>query len=313
MVVFLYGKYKKKGDKIMRNGQIFKIKSESTGQSKYAICYDANKNLLYSEEGKYYIYEADFQGDQKLIGGTETCPLRTDLMGLMGLRNRVRGMELAETRNVPETVREGLNDMLPLLKAQLKDIIVFNKLKSDIAEKQDIIKQKQIKLGEQIRRANGTLTKEEFLRAFRDGLSPEVKRAIDDSTQRGYFGEREGEWEFNFYVHIQMSRNVYIEKYARPSFSYLEYDDTRQISSDAEKDPSYQAYMKKYRKELPVSQKIRDYLSLGDKNTLTYHGSYMVEIDPSKPFTKEYAEKLADKFCGIRREKNREDKEVAER
>ena len=74
MVVFLYGKYKKKGDKIMRNGQIFKIKSESTGQSKYAICYDANKNLLYSEEGKYYIYEADFQGDQKLIGGTETCP-----------------------------------------------------------------------------------------------------------------------------------------------------------------------------------------------------------------------------------------------
>jgi hypothetical protein len=77
------------------------------------------------------------------------------------------------------------------------------------------------------------------------------------------------------------------------------------IIDNPEKDPNYVRDLKNYSRPLSVSQKIEEYIAIGDKNSLEYHGSYYVKVDPGKELTKDYAQKLADEFSGRKKTKER--------
>ena len=104
---------------------------------------------------------------------------------------------------------------------------------------------------------------------------------------------------------MEVRRDVDVEKYFRKaSFVYEEYDGTIFLHDKADKDPEYQKYVQKYSSPLPVKQKPKEGLSVGnDKDYLRYHCVYEIEVN--KPLTKEYAAELAKKFAGAEKTKKK--------
>lgn len=142
-------------------------------------------------------------------------------------------------------------------------------------------------ISEDIAKAKGHLTTSEFIDEFKNNLSSEVKMEME---KRDYSVS-----VYNNHV-IEIYRNKDIQKYFRESsFTYEEYDGCIMMDTDAEKSKEYQGYIKKYRKPLSVKSKPREWLSLGDKDWLSYNCEYNIKIEPI--LTKEYAKKLAKDFC----------------
>ena len=142
-------------------------------------------------------------------------------------------------------------------------------------------------ISEDIAKAKGHLTTSEFLDEFKNNLSSEVKMEME---KRDYSVS-----VYNNHV-IEIYRNKDIQKYFRESsFTYEEYDGCIMMDTDAEKSEEYQGYIKKYRKPLSVKSKPREWLSLGDKDWLSYNCEYNIKIESI--LTKEYAKKLAKDFC----------------
>lgn len=296
----------------MNNGQIFKIKNEKTGDSIYAICYSEKEKLFLDENGKHYkLAYSDYAQKEMLYKYyNDTLPLRKDIMGSSN-KDSMRDLTISPTRNVPQTIRDGLTACYGYLRSEIKTAENVNKLIENMNKCEEGYKEQLKKMTEKYRTEEGILSNEDFIEAFKNSLSSSVKSAMNNSTQRGYWSE-EGEWEFNTVKfvdthkisRIDLDRSVSIQKYATPSFTYLEYDDTRCMRSDAAKTKEYQDYIKRYHRPLPVPAEMNEYLSLEDKNTLTYYASYRIELNKNKPLTKEYAKELADKFCGIKKERN---------
>ncbi len=221
---------------------------------------------------------------------------------------RVTEINVSATRNVPTDIREAMENaaenliqMRKLHERFQEDKEKFNRM---MEERNKVVKA----MPAIVRESKGLLSKDEFAKAFEEALPENVRYAMEHSAQRNYSGNMEGNFKVNIYSNIQIERHVWIDKWAKPSFTYLEYDDTRAMYDDAETFPEYKEYLKKYSKRLPVSPKAEfsEYLALGDKNSLGYYGMYFIEIDDRKPLTKEYAEKLADEFAGIKRTKNKD-------
>lgn len=123
---------------------------------------------------------------------------------------------------------------------------------------------------------------DEFIKCLPDYVRVEIEKysvSIDSYTDK--------------FLDIEYSDHI--EKYFRHgSFVYEEYDGNMMMCHNAEKDPSYQRYIKNHRRPLSVKTKITEYLTLGDKDWLIYYGCYRLEI--TENLTKEYAKKLAKKF-----------------
>ena len=280
-------------------GQIYKIsfkgKYEIGPFSGYGICIGDDDFIL--EDGRR-LKEGGVSSDNLIIkyfGG---------LHSIYGITTRYPGVgevTVSPTRCVPPIVREKLGEMGKHFVLAIK---ASAKMKAYIDEYNHAMEETITSINEwasDIRKASGVLSKQEFLEAFKDALPDEIKDQMLNSKQKGYGGE-DGEWEFSISPgSIGLYRGVYIDKWCTPSFTFLEYDDTRQMVQDAEKNPEYQNYMRKYSKHLNVSDdyKIEEYLSLEDKNTLNYHGHYIIPYDTSKPLTEEYAKELAEDFAGV--------------
>lgn len=270
----------------------------------YGICIGDNSLLLENNNILKEIQEGNYKGQYKLKNS-----LFTNINGIY-TKNRygdlVNNVKISATRNVPEDIREVMENAGTSAIKMLQMEEKFNRIKDEYTEKIKAELENVTNMPEKIRASKGTLSKQEFIDCFTKNLSSKVKYAMENSVQRGYSGE-DGNWEINIYSNnLTLRREVWIDKWATPSFTYLEYDDTRQISSDAEKNPEYQSYMRKYSKHLPVKEKIEEYLSLGDKNSLEYYGEYTIKLNPKCELTKEYAAEIANKFCGVEKEKEEE-------
>lgn len=212
--------------------------------------------------------------------------------------------DASATRNVPAEIREAMEKAYDAVDRMVRMQAKYEKMQEmflkDMKEQNSAVKE----MPAACRQARGTLTKEEFVKAFVSALPENLRREMQDSRQRNYSGSLDGEYEVSMYNNIQIRRSVWFAKWAKPSYSFLEYDDTRMIIDNPEKDPNYVRDLKNYSRPLSVSQKIEEYITIGDKNSLEYHGSYYVKVDPGKELTKDYAQKLADEFSGRKRSKN---------
>ena len=214
----------------------------------------------------------------------------------------VKDAKISATRNVPEDIRAAMETAGVSAIKMLQMAEKFEKIKSEYTGKMESELEVIKSIPEKIRNAKGTLSEQEFVDYFLRSLSPTVKSSMQSSSQRGYYGS-DGNWGAKIYSNnLIISRSVLIDK-CTPSFTYLEYDDTRMMCDDAEKNPEYKRYMNDYSKKLPVKGTISEYLDIGDKNSLSYYGSYSIKLNPKKALTKDYAKELADKFCGVERNK----------
>ena len=213
--------------------------------------------------------------------------------------------DASATRNVPAEIREAMEKAYDAVDKMIRMQAKYEKMQEmflkDMKEQNSAVKE----MPAACRQARGTLTKEEFAKAFYEALPQSIKNEMENSWQRDYSGSYEGDYKVSMYSNIQIERSVWFDKWAKPSYSYLEYDDTRMIIDNPEKDPNYVRDLKKYSRPLSVSQKIEEYITIGDKNSLEYHGSYYVKVDPGKELTKDYAQKLADEFSGRKKTKER--------
>jgi hypothetical protein len=271
----------------------------------YGICLGNDRYLL--ENGMMFTDKGDGTGAAASkfyeFSHNADCYLKTDRSA------KLNDVSVTATRNVPQEVRDAMENayvsarkMDQMAEKFFETRDAFNKL---MKEEEAAINA----MPAAVRQVRGTLSKDEFVDAFISALPPYVKAAMDNSRQKGYDGNYSRPYEVSFGSNIEIYRSVWIEKWARPSFTYVEYDDTRCMCSDAEKNPEYQGYMRKYSKPLPVSKKadFEEYLTLGDKNSLEYHGSYTVHVDDRKPLTRAYAKKLADEFVGKTKGMDREE------
>lgn len=312
----------------MNKRQIVKIsyKNSNLKVNDYAICVDPQKDIYLTYKGEVIVGCNTGQIVKNFVSFSIT-KLSVDNIAFIsvlndvlrnepnsykrlsysfGIRN-IDVLDLAATRNVPVPIRENMLQMEKetsnLLTKALKFVQIYDSFNKEYKQS---INSMNTSI-ENIRENMGLLTEEEFVEEFKNNLSSKMKRAIElTSSVRDMWGNKAGEWEFEAAgdFAIQIRRDIWLDKYINPKeydFVYREYDDTLFI--DNENTKQYKDIISKYHKELPTSCKLNEHLFLGDKNSLNYEAYYSIEYDKSKPKTKEYAKKLADSFCGIKKEK----------
>lgn len=208
-------------------------------------------------------------------------PYKDKYMSEIGLvsKSRFQNVSYAENPKVLRVLKNAVS-------AQERYEKIEEKIKALQAERYEALKIVG-NISEDIAKAKGYLTTSEFLDEFKNNLSREVKMAM---TNYNYSVSVYNNHEIEIYRHKD------IEKYFREStFTYEEYDGSIMMYEDAEESKEYQGYIKKYRKPLSVKSKPQEWLSLGDKDWLSYNCEYNIKIEPI--LTKEYAKKLAKDFC----------------
>lgn len=284
----------------MNKGQIVKIKYNDNNEksipwSGYGICIDPNTNLYVLENGN-------------LLHDKSICP---DYMNgyqkrfEYNFRRPFDTVEISATRNVPENIRIALTSMGKEVVYLIQERKRYDAFMEEHNKKYDEHKTNIQSSLKTIRSERGILTKDEFIEEFIKQLSPAVQRALKDGECRAYNGW-DGKWNVRLYSNIQIERSVWIDKYIGNSydFTYREYDGCLMIDKETKQ---YKQIMEKYHKELPVKDKPNEeYLTIGDKESLEYHENYIIPIDKSRPHTKAYAKELADKFCGVKKERKQE-------
>lgn len=132
----------------------------------------------------------------------------------------------------------------------------------------------------------GLLSNDAFCAAFKASLPDSLRRQID----KGYSVRIDANND------LCVVRHIYIEKYFRSaSFIQEEYDGTVYIVDGGEKYPEYKRYISEYSVPLSTKAKFKEWLSIGDKDCLTYTGVYVLPLKDKK--TQGYAEKLAKEFA----------------
>lgn len=218
-----------------------------------------------------------------------------------GRTENLTAINITATRNVPVEIRKGLEKAYESVDKILKMDRKLDKIHEEYRNEMEI----QMGLIKDIpkicRDSRGILTNNEFLEEFEKNLSFQVTNKMEENEYKAYI--------YALPTKIYIEREVMIEKWASPSYSYLEYDDTRQVNRDYDPE-AYDKDLKTYSKPLPVEGKITESMSLGDKNWLIYSGGYVIDVN--KPLTKEYAKELAEKFCGTKTLNNEKDEEEDE-
>lgn len=208
-------------------------------------------------------------------------PYKDKYMSEIGLvsKSRFQNVSYVENPKVLRVLKNAVSAQERYEKIEEK----INALKAERYEALKIVGN----ISEDIAKAKGHLTTSEFIDEFKNNLSSEVKMEME---KRDYSVS-----VYNNHV-IEIYRNKDIQKYFREStFTYEEYDGCIMMDTDAEESEEYQGYIRKYRKPLSVKSKPREWLSLGDKDWLSYNCEYNIKIEPI--LTKEYAKKLAKDFC----------------
>lgn len=132
----------------------------------------------------------------------------------------------------------------------------------------------------------GLLSNDAFCAAFKASLPDSLRLQID----KGYSVNIDANND------LRVVRHIYIEKYFRSaSFIREEYDGTVYIVDGGEKYPEYKRYISEYSAPLSTKAKFKEWLSIGDKDCLTYTGIYVLPLKDKK--TQGYAEKLAKEFA----------------
>lgn len=282
----------------------------------YGVCINDHCFLL--EDGKYLIcnegkrpveYNSLFTFNA--YNGSENVRL-TESPCFTGVC--IAELSIGATKNVPASIRTSMEEAGEATIKMIKMEQKFSEMRTEYVKQMKEQKNYIENMPAVVRGERHELSLNEFRDKFYEALSEDVKYAMRNATQRGYNGMC-GEYEVEINSDsIQISRDVWIEKYATPSFTYLEYDDTRCFISGAEKTEEYQSYIKNYSRPLPVKAEMKSYLSLEDKNSLECHNFYVIPLDHKKRLTEDYAKSLADKFCGVTREREeKEDLEAGER
>ena len=195
-------------------------------------------------------------------------------------------IEAKRTRNVPSGVVTALNAMADSYNR-------IAELREELHRCKDAITAEQMAISEcatQVQKARGLLPRKEFEQAFYDALTPSMRRAMDRFKLGACCGISYTDSE------IDISRTVDIEKYfRRGSFVYEEYDGTICFISHPEKDKNYMRLVRQYSKPLSTKCKLKEVLTLGDKDWLSYNCMYSIPL--KKPLTKDYAQELAKAFC----------------
>lgn len=220
--------------------------------------------------------------------------------------------DASATRNVPLAIREAMEKSYTAVEKMIKMQESFEKMKNMFLDEMKQQCETVKEMPAVCRSERGVLTKAEFVKAFYDALPESLRYQMENSEQRNYNGNMQGKYEVSMYSDIQISRSVWFDKYAKPSYSFLEYDDSRMIIDHPEKNADYVRDLKKYSRPLPVDGKkfdFEEYISIGDKNSLEYQCSYMVKIDPKKELTADYAKKLAEEFGGRTKDKEKDEEE----
>lgn len=156
----------------------------------------------------------------------------------------------------------------------------------------------------------GYLTEAEFINIVMKNLPPIVKSDLESSGYKTEIHKYNNPiLEFSYWKDL-------IKNFRRGSFVYEEYDGTIHMTEDCEKNKDYQRLIRLNRHPIRLKIKPEEYLSLGDKDWLSYHCSYSVKL--TKPLTKEYALEIAKKFhnpcedtCDFSRERNRAKQRLA--
>lgn len=292
---------------MMNKGQIVKIKLSDNGSEKpsyqgYGICINPEKNWYVLENGNLLFNKGTSPDYAKYLNSTSLLQVKNVLSG-HDTRRPYDNVEVSATRNVPEGIRTSLTEMgkgVVFLFNEAKKYVSFMEQFEQNYNKQKENIEKQVA---NIRENRGVLTKKEFAEEFISNLSPSVKEALKHGECRGYGGP-DGYWRVDLYVNLQIHRSVWIDKYIGDSqydFTRREYDGCLMIDEPTKE---YKRILAKYRKELPVKDKLHEeYLTIGDKESLEYEAMYLIKIDQTKPLTKAYAKELADKFCGVKKER----------
>ena len=246
----------------MANISVFKITvkygTSKTGKELYAV--------RYRENGEFSAYLA---GDGAIYS-TKPQQYGFYIASMSG------------TRGVPEEAKNIFKEMLKNRKAEEKAEEEKKKAEETVWK----LKSERSKMEKELTAAFGLLTDSEFCDAFLHALPANVSFAIS----RGNFRMDISDDSLRIY------REEYIEKYFRQaSFVYEEYDGTIFLKDNAERTKEYREYLNEYSRTLPVKAKIAEWLSIGDKDCLTYHGEYRIPLKSKKD--KKYAEELAKKFA----------------
>ncbi len=230
---------------------------------------------------KVTVEERDTSGKVIRTKQMYALPYKDKYMSEIGLvpKSRFQNVSYVENPKVLRVLKNAVSAQERYEKIEEK----INALKAERYEALKIVGN----ISEDIAKAKGHLTTSEFIDEFKNNLSSEVKMEME---KRDYSVS-----VYNNHV-IEIYRNKDIQKYFREStFTYEEYDGCIMMDTDAEESEEYQGYIRKYRKPLSVKSKPREWLSLGDKDWLSYNCEYNIKIEPI--LTKEYAKKLAKDFC----------------
>ncbi len=203
--------------------------------------------------------------------------------------NSLSTFEVEVAEDVPGPIKKALEEAYEVANKMLEAEEKLNEILAQYCEEQKALTEQIKNVPEICRNARGTITEGEFVEAFIDNLSDDMRHAMERADYT---------IEMSPTGQINIRRDVEIEPWAKPSYSYLEYDGTRFLDRSSE---AYDTDLKKYSSPLPVGTKIRESLNLGDKDWLYYVGEYEIPLEASRELTKEYAKELAMAFCGISR------------
>lgn len=211
--------------------------------------------------------------------------------------NGVRHMPSEEavrgTRNIPANVRAAFEHAENLYKRYNKLEAKKDKLLTEIKKQKDALDEEEKLVFKELRDAQGVLSRSEFVQAFYDALSVEVKTAM----QRMGFSIGDTPYSMCYNDdNIYIIRNVELYKYNKKiPYCYEEYDGSWFLCDEAEGMEAYKKDVKKAEKTLPVQMLIHSYLWTGEKFSTWYSGVYEIEV--SERMTITYAKELAKKFA----------------
>lgn len=211
--------------------------------------------------------------------------------------NGVRHMPSEEavrgTRNIPANVRAAFEHAENLYKRYNKLEAKKDKLLTEIKKQKDALDEEEKLVFKELRDAQGVLSRSEFVQAFYDALSVEVKTAM----QRMGFSIGDTPYSMCYNDdNIYIIRNIELYKqYKRVPYCYEEYDGSWFLCDEAEEMDAYKKDIKRTEKVLPVQMPIHSYLWTGDRFSTWYSGVYEIEV--SERMTITYAKELAKKFA----------------
>ena len=173
-----------------------------------------------------------------------------------------------------------LKGYTPEAKSLVKDFLKAELKAQELERKIEDIKKPYIGLSTLLTKANGLLTKEEFVEELKhNGL--QIPEGSDVRT---------------FNLHLTISKQRTIKKwFGESEFTYRNYDGALMLTEDCEQSKLYQRLLNGSRINTNAKEKyVEESLGTGDKDSLFY--AVTISFDIKKPLTSAYAKEIAEKI-----------------